>query len=109
MIKMPEPAAWMAEPVMQSGHSPASVFCSDQRMAFQWDHGGHPEYGRMIVQPLITTTQAEAYAQAVRREALEEAAQAILDESEGAFSVAGLAARRNAATTIRALIDKEPK
>lgn len=53
-----EPIAWMATPVMQSGRGTAAVFCSDKRVADQWDYGGHPEYGRMIVTGLYAAPAA---------------------------------------------------
>lgn len=59
-VVLPEPDAWMATPVMQSGRGAATVFCSDKRMADQWDYGGHPEYGRMLVTGLFTEQQVRA-------------------------------------------------
>lgn len=56
-VELPEPDAWMATPVMQSGRGATTVFCSDKRMADQWDYGGHPEYGRMLVTGLFTEQQ----------------------------------------------------
>jgi hypothetical protein len=53
-----EPVAWMAEPVIKSGRGTTKVFCSDKRLAEQWDYGGHPEYGRMLLTPLYTTPPA---------------------------------------------------
>lgn len=57
---LPEPVAWMATPVMQSGRGTTTVFCSDKRMADQWDYGGHPEYGRMLVTKLLAEPDARA-------------------------------------------------
>ncbi|KGG90839.1 hypothetical protein P245_15420 [Comamonas thiooxydans] len=59
-VVLPEPMAWMATPVMQSGRGTTTVFCSDKRMADQWDYGGHPEYGRMLVTRLFTEQQLRA-------------------------------------------------
>ena len=59
-VVLPEPVAWMATPVMQSGRGTTTVFCSDKRMADQWDYGGHPEYGRMLVTGLFTEQQVRA-------------------------------------------------
>ncbi len=59
-VVLPEPDAWLATPVMQSGRGTTTVFCSDKRMADQWDYGGHPEYGRMLVTGLFTEQQVRA-------------------------------------------------
>lgn len=67
-----QPVAWMAKPVVSSGST--AVFCSDRRLADQWDYGGHPEYGRMILTPLYAAPQASTVAEDVRNAALEEAA-----------------------------------
>ncbi|MGV2866361.1 hypothetical protein [Achromobacter sp. AGC39] len=53
-----EAVAWMAKPVMSSGRGSTTVFCSDRRLADQWDYGGHPEFGRMIVTPLYAEPHA---------------------------------------------------
>lgn len=58
-----EPVAWMATPVMPSGRGITTVFCSDRSMAEQWDHGGHREYGRMLVTPLYTAPQTSPASQ----------------------------------------------
>lgn len=59
-VVLPEPVAWMATPVMQSCRGTTTVFCSDKRMADQWDYGGHPEYGRMLVTKLLAEPDVRA-------------------------------------------------
>lgn len=60
-VKMPEPVA---------------IIINDRQRIVNLElmEGSNPSIGRSL---LITTTQAEAYADAVRREALEEAAQEV--------------------------------
>lgn len=96
-IPMPEPAAWMTH------HDEPMIFLSASECAHYCDEGEVPI-------PLIIGLQAECYAAAKVREALEEASQRCVDldnDENGSDSSEYRGAARFCAERIRALIPKE--
>lgn len=107
-VTMPEPVAYPSDDWVEAffGLPDENGF-----YVFRGDFGNIADRFRIAAKcaGFITTAQAEAYADARVNEALEAAAQAVLNEITEDSSIYAVATRRNAAREIRALIPQENK